>query len=417
MSTPVSANLEKFRFYTSEVESPDHFIDWNYYFGVASCLERRIWMNDDYTIYPNMFIVFVADPGVGKSVPAVELKKILASLIKVKPKDNGEIEIIPLIKMSPDSLTLQSLWEFMGDITEHIKICDNPRKYYAHTSACFLLAEEMGTMFSEDTRELIPFLTQAWSCGDFHRKTKTQGEVYLKNMCVNLLGCTQPSWVKRNVKDDILEEGYGARTIWIYGDKPRKRTTIIRTTPEQKAARDEIKKHFKALLELPPTELKLSPLSTPEVWEWLDEWVKKKMDKRFNEDKKMIHYYARKKHLLLKLAIVMHYLDKLDPNLTVEDFEMALRVLETNERTMHLALSGATTNPLAILSDKILKSIDRLNGKCTEKLLIIENWESGDLEQINKALEYLKSTGQVGTRTNEEGKTIHYRNNQNEIVI
>ena len=62
-------NLSRWRFFCQEIKSPDLFIDWGLYSLIASSLQRRVWRGTEtMPIFPNLFIIFVADPGIGKGL-------------------------------------------------------------------------------------------------------------------------------------------------------------------------------------------------------------------------------------------------------------------------------------------------------------------------------------------------------------
>src|ERR1041384_2076773 len=81
-----NTNLERFRYLCKDLPSPDLFINFDFLFLISSCLARKVWLGgqDLYRVYPNLYIISVADPGIGKSLPARTVNRLLSSLIERK---------------------------------------------------------------------------------------------------------------------------------------------------------------------------------------------------------------------------------------------------------------------------------------------------------------------------------------------
>lgn len=388
-------NIEKFHFYLKDLESPTHFITWNYYYMIASCLARKVWWGDlDFPVYPNIYLIFVGEPAVGKSLPAVKVTEILRTLVKAvkNNKSSTEVELKNLVNLSPDSTTLESLTKELAESTEAIRVCENPLKLYVHSSMSFLLGEELGTLFRENTNDLIRFLTAGYNCGTFFRRaTKHQGTDVINNICVNFLGCCTQDWVKKYSTDLLIQEGFSSRVIFLYGERPRKRTTKIVVGQEQKLAIEEVKKHLKQLCEL-FGEVKMSI----DAWNYFDDWVQTKQDKIINRDPKLKFYYGRKKIHLIKMSILIHFSENLSMTIDKIDMEKALELLELTELHMHKALCSDSINPLQKISDEIVESLKAEgSGGLNEKAVLVRCWHGGSIDQITEALKFLTRVEQV----------------------
>ena len=40
-------NIEKWRHFLKDLESPDMFVDWGFYSMIATALQRRVWLYPD----------------------------------------------------------------------------------------------------------------------------------------------------------------------------------------------------------------------------------------------------------------------------------------------------------------------------------------------------------------------------------
>jgi hypothetical protein len=132
----------------------------------------------------------------------------------------------------------------------------------------------------------------------------------------------------------------------------------------------------------------------------------------------MDNYYARKKVYLVRLAIIRHYSESLDPILTVEDFIGALEELELNEPLMHMALSGSTKNPVYTITENI-KSYLKTRGFATAKRILMDHFADAPKgeEDVMKALLYLTNTGQIQSFLNDKNIQCYKLRKQNETKL
>lgn len=399
-------NRQKFEWYLNDLCSPRHFLTWNYYFSISSVLARKVWFSHDSPIFPNLYMIFVGPPSVGKSWPADMTKKMLEGI--------KELVVIPgtektewknLVNFSPDSLTVERLIESLASSIESIKISDNPKKHYVHSSMSFAITEELTNLFKQKQEDLVDFLVAGWNGGSFKRETKSGDRFNIQQMCINFLGCTTPDRLAKCVNSDLISQGFTSRTLFIYGDKPYHRVPEFNATVEQRAALEEVKKHWKAI-----GRLVGQVLISHAARDWLHNWIKYKMDSILNQDKKLEDYYGRKYHHLVKMAMICHFSEKTTMTLDVEDFEEALKQLELIEVDMNKALKSMGRNPIHTLAEAIKKGIEAAgqSGMSYRKILA-DYFDGGNKEEINQALEHKVLIGEFKTFNN--GKENVYQIN------
>lgn len=397
-----SPNLQHFKNWTRELESPDHFFLWNYLFLVSSCLGRKIWLGQKpYQTFPNLYVIFVADPGVGKSRPASTTEEILRELVSVKVLPNGNTASKKLIHLAPDTTSFEKMLQRTAESTETYVDENDPSKGYIHTSVCFCMDEELGTLFRSNTDDIVTFLTKGWDCRNYESDFIKYGTKEIFNTCINFLGCCTPSWLSRHITNGLFHDGFTARVIFIFGDKPRFRRYKQEITKDMRDSYVKLASHLRTIASIPPTEI----IYTPEADAWLKNWTETEQDKHINPDKRMKDFYGRRKHHLIKLAMVTHFADKTSLQVEAEDFINARRIMEECEMNMHRALgSSGATNNLYIIAQKILETIRTMapkakNGGLTIGELILEHYDISDEEQTKKVVDFLKNTNQISNNT------------------
>jgi len=425
-----------------EVTSPQAFIDFGLYSLIAAALQRRVWTNADHQkLYANVYIILVADPGVGKGLvikPVTEvIKRHKLTDALSKPVDmsdstavsNAAIEASDYAKAStatikqprerlkiplgPDNGSYESVVKICADSVRSIGFKRHDKKLdkqvsdvYRHNSLAFYL-EELSSFLHKDADKAMQFLIKAYDCGEYSYTTLSRGEDYIKDICMNFMAGTTPRFIEDSFNDGILQDGFAARAWFIYA--PRNRFYRLRSpelTAEQKAAQQQIEDHI----------LKLTRIygycgMTEEAWDYLTNFWEVEQVKpgyvRPNTSEKLNTYYGRKNIHLMKMAMIVHFMedaeiaaDGFSPArlITLEEVKRARAILEHAEVTMHLALNFTGINPLDKLSRKILSSLRRSGPRSGDEILL-EFWKDSPSPQpheaITECLTYLQSTRQV----------------------
>lgn len=413
-------NLDKFHSYLARVPSPEHFITWDYYFMVASVLGRKVWHNplDFFPVFPNMYLVFVAGPGVGKSLPANFVREVLDGL-RVSPYKDGQEKLQETDKLlgtertkspvtlAPDDCSVERLINLMSTNTSSFFYTppggDKPVEV-AHSSMCACVSEELATLFREKQNVLVQWLNGAYNCGTFKRETEKHKKQVIKNMCLNLLGCAVPKWIAKNINEDLLDTGFAARTLFIWGEKARFKIGILRPDDSKKHLMGEITEHLKKLAQLTG-----QVVWTKEAEDWYEDWCINKSHIHLNPNRRLASYYERKRIHLLKVAMNVHFGYSTEMTLELSDFKQALKLLNQLEIDMHLALADVEKQPIHKVRDIILELLAEKKD-VTVKTIRLHCFDYGGKnpdEVITGALDHLLSIDAI-TNSSVDGKNYHY---------
>jgi len=438
-------NFDKWQHYTSGLSSPQNFIDWGFRYLICASLQRRVWMpSGEYNLYPNIYVPLVAEPGIGKGLVVRAVNSILthhklkeahkveglsaeeaATMQAVVSADkelsresinvgtNAEDPL--LIPTASDAVTYEALIQAMARSYRRINYSEFSDKHgreimkiYGHSSLAFCL-EEMASLFRKNTESMVNFLIQAYDCGDkYEYRTKTAGIDRVLRLCMNFLAGTTPDFMNEVFDDGLLSQGFSSRAFFIYASKNRKyQARIPKLTPEQEKCREDLRAHVKEL-----TKLYGAVHVDESTWEWFEKWYADQAvnpSKRASTSSKLKHYYSRKNIHVMKTAMAVHFGEKTDMHVTLDEFKQAIDILHEEEKTMHLALSFTGSNPLAKLSQKVLGLLGVAPRQYSE--ILIETFSFGTQKELDEVLEYLCKTEQV------ESKVIKDPDTQLETVI
>lgn len=384
-------NLERFHFICKDLPSPNIFIDLNFYFMISSCLARKVWIGDEGTLfrlYPNLYLIFVSPPGIGKSQPAYAAHYLLDTLTETRQdKKTKSYYVTKLLNLAPDAISYEKLILRAHAASEIIK--DINGKAYHHSSTTFCLADELGLLFHDNTKRIVLFLNKGWDCHDFEDDYIKRGDLKIMNMCINFLGCAIPGLIRDLILSKLLDDGFIARVLFVYADKKRQNPTIIKNTKEQMFEGKVIQKHLRKLATLPASEIKYKS----EAFEWLDNWTKTKLNKVINEHPKLEYYNTRRQPHLIKLAVNIHYSESLEPFIEVKDLIEAEKLLLRLELNMHLALVSSGNNPNYNIAQDILKYL-KLKGPSTRQTIKLQFYSQADTDKLDSIIDFLVNTEQ-----------------------
>ncbi len=226
------SNMDRWKYYCSTIISPDSYIEWGMFYTIAAALQRRVWRGqlDGRPLFPNPYIIFTADPGVGKGLVITEVNKLLRYFKLEKEKDQvGETKTInfnedkksgmekPLLfQVGADATTYEALVkEISRSVRAYFYKENDKQKAYIHSSLAFCL-EEISSLFRKHTEDLVRFLLVTYDCGDYRYDTISRGRDFIKNCCLSLIGGTTPKFLKRVFSDELLNEGFASRCIFVF---------------------------------------------------------------------------------------------------------------------------------------------------------------------------------------------------------
>ena len=369
--------LRNYSIMTSGNESPVVYHNWAALSTLSSLISRRVWVDMGiFTVYPNMYVLFVGMPGIKKSTAMDISLRMLQSLHD--------------IPISPPSVTKEALTQMMA---EEDSPCQKAFKvgedlhHYTHLS---LYCNEFATLLDAggNAPGMIGFLTDVWDRDEFEVRTKNKGIDTIKGPYITMLGCLTTETMNNLASTRIISSGFSRRCIFVYSDDFGTPVPIPRITEEQKLARDACIKRAKEILEL-KGEFKLA--TTALVW-W-DRWYKENFKARAEEKNAIFQGYLQSKAgYVLKVAMLISLSESNDLNLEPEHLSAALQFLEDIEPDMMRVFEGAGRNELAPIAASIKTMILASKKPVTRKLIHKTFHKDADPKEMDNVLDHLVNT-------------------------
>jgi hypothetical protein len=376
--------------YTKDVQSPQPFVDAAFYFMIGAALQRRVWFGDldFHAVFPNQYIAFIGPASAGKSLITTPMKDLLEIPADIKsPENDLAAELLgedaestrkgarqPLIYIAPNSTTFEQFTQETSRVAYLHRYTDseNRRKAYHHSSLVFIL-DELTSIFKKNAEQLSDFLLEAYNGGKkYVRKLKHSDTDFCTNMCISLLGNTTLGKFQSLQNQDILSDGFMARTIIVYGIEKRFHLySIPPLSEEQKAAKARLQSYIR----------ELNKLYGPVI---LNAEAKEYIHHHFELHPNLIHtnkhpmldeYYGRKNLHHQKILFAVHFARTTDMIITREDAENATAHLARLEKDMHIPFVGMGRNESAKISEDIWRYIKTTQG-ATKKSIFVRFYQA-----------------------------------------
>ncbi len=203
--------IEKFVTLTDNGLAPERYRRWAALVMIAAILDRRVWtsIRPGMPLFPNLFVLLVAKPGVGKTMAILPARSC--------------VETQSHVGLSPDSITHE---RFVAMLAERAEVLDPEEEMPTHRATIALMLSEWGTFLRSPDNDDLAMLAQLYDCGDYSAETISRGLDNAESLYVNIIaGCT-PAWFAEGFPPNSYEQGLPTRMHFIYsnelatGDQP-----------------------------------------------------------------------------------------------------------------------------------------------------------------------------------------------------
>ncbi len=382
--------LSSYLSYTSDQESPELFHFWCGLGILSSTIGRNIFVTKTYgdwsKLYSNLYIVLVSPSGRCRKGGALGIaERVLA--------EAG-------VKLYMEAITKRALTQTLSDQIVLVN------KVPTGESKIVICSDELEVFLGKEAlmTGLFTLLTRLFDCPDkWQYKTATQGEDYLYNTCINILGGTVPIWFN-TLPREVMETGFLARVVIVaQSETPRKNPGVRRNEEKLVLARERKGKLVEFLVKL--KEIRREVVLSESAIEFYENWY---LEREGPSDERLGSFYEREHDLVLKVAMLLSassgelFRSNVISSQRIKD---AIMIIERVKETMLMAYSGVGDTLAAKLSQKILDQIREQGGEAGHSYLFNKNWyHCRDKDEFARLMEGLEERGVIKKMIAKSGK-------------
>jgi len=368
--------------YTDGQEAAEAIRKWSFISVLAAALERKVWLNRGYyTLYPNLYVFIIGKSGlVKKSVATGTAVELLYE--------------VPDIKFMSDRLTSASLLAQLGNSQKRFIYKDEE----IIQSPTFIYSSELAVFMSEVHGNIQELLTDFFDCKPYDStkpwvySTRNQGDIKIYGPCLNMLGASTMTWLKKFIPVTEMEGGFSSRILFVIQNEGAKPVAWPEMTEEKFNLKQRIIEDLIELSQL-AGPFRVEESARQLFTTWYEDMMKYEMPK--NAETRFCGYYGRKGDLMLKLAMIRSAATREDRVVTTSHLAWANTVLDEIEGPMKEAFQSFGTNPQGEVMYEMLNLI-RSKGSAEQKYIKKAFGSKAEGSMIDSCLEDLVGMGCLG---------------------
>lgn len=275
--------LTSYMEYTDGIPSPEIFRLWSGISTLAGALERRVWISTSRSVlFPNLFVLLVAPPAVGKSQAINNVTELWYATKK--------------FHVAPDNVTKASLIDALAEAdTKKITSTGALFEYHSLLTA----SSEFGVLVPAHDLEFLSVLNHIYDNPRTYRENRRSlaKNVEIVNPQLNIIAGTQPGFLASLLPEEAWSMGFTSRIIMIYSAVPPRVSLFSKQEP-----RDHLFKHLAS--ELSEISALMGQIQwEPEAEKELERWALDGCEP-IPQHSKLQHYTGRRILHTLKLSVI-----------------------------------------------------------------------------------------------------------------
>lgn len=373
--------VDSYMEFMKETEPAAAFDKWTAHSLIAAALRKKVRLPyGRINYYPNLYIVFVSEPGIARKTQAITFgTKILSE--------------IPDVVVSADQITKEALLQDL-----EAAAMDEPMpngETFKHSSLS-IISKEFESFIGQkkDNTKMIVFLTDMFDCSELPIKyrTKNSGSNVIPSVFVNLIAATTPESLASCLPATAVGGGLTSRILFIWAtDKKRK-------SPKPQMTKEELILQEKLIKDL----YQISRIAgdyqmTKEADDLWQKWYMKYEEKdphRICLDKSFAGWYSRKPTYILKLAINRAASESNDLIIEWKHIEHAIKDIISVEHGMGQVFRAIGKSDVSSEVDTVMQIIIESKWISEQKLMSM-TWRDIDAQKMANVINTVCGTGRA----------------------
>ena len=306
--------IDGFVEYTKGTQSPELFRRWAAVSIISGAMERKAYVSAfKRTLYPNLYVLLVAGPGVGKTDAIRGVFDFW--------------DTITVLHQAPSNISRASLIDALAK-AERTILRPTASEPFTKFNSLNVAADEFGVFLQQYEGSFMSTLNKLYD-GTIYTEEKRgmKDGIRIEKPLLSLVAGTTPMWLGATLPETAWAEGFSSRLLLVYSGE-RIKVNPWAQAEDNTLAFEKLKKDLAKINNL-FGKFSFAPdmAAAYEAWYMLD-------CPPIPEHPKLEHYLPRRHVHLLKLCMVMSASRSDDMVVRMEDYQEALDLLLSTEQTM-----------------------------------------------------------------------------------
>lgn len=375
--------IESWVEYSSPLPSPGLWRRWAGIFILAAAMERRLWIKTSIgNLYPNLYVVLVGPPGVGKTLMTSQVRNFLYTLTDEKDQN--------AFHLAAASETHASLVDSLKDATRRYIPPDMGE--IQNYNALTLVSNELGVLLPEYDPAMMSKLTDLYDGYPYSERRRGNNINFtIPSPTINMIAATTPSFLVDTLPEGAWDQGFLSRSMLAFSAETMYRDLFSDIKFQDVLVRElgeDLRRVFALYGKMSFTDEAVSAIQN---WD-------SKGRPPLPDHPKLLHYNTRRAAHLLKLCMVACISSGDTLQITIDHFRTAMDWLLEIENYMpeiFKAMSGGgDARAMEECWYYIATLYARENGKpIAEGRIIAYLAERIPAQNVGRVLEVMISTG------------------------
>lgn len=387
--------------YVKQTEPPAIFHRWALIGSTGAWLGRQLWLPfGTGRIFPNMYIIFVGDPGTRKSTAIKGATRIIrkAGFDRFGPQKTSKEKF--MADLAADSWDDEDE-EDNGrdgkrkgaiDVLKELRIAHSGDDGSQLPHEVFVAADEFNNFLGPGNIDFQSLLGELWDWDEpdrnYTQRLKNSKSVSVYQPTVSILGGTTPSQFAECFPLASIGQGFMSRLILIHGEESGVKITFP-PAPEQRAT-EALIRHFVEMR----ARCKGPVTMSPEAENAFDIIYKGWIDL---EDPRFKHYSTRRFTHLLKVAIIVAAM-RLSTRLEMRDVLEANTLVSYAETRMAKAIGELGKSKNSEAANKIMQMLyGARKDKTVKELWVLVQNDLNSPQELAQILSNLEVSEKIQT--------------------
>lgn len=367
--------------YVENTEPARQFQLWSAFAVISSVLQRKCWLKlGRITVYPNLYVVLVAPPGVARKSQSI----IFATEF---------LSAIPEVAVSADSITREAL---LDDLEKCASESLMPNGKTLRHSSLSIVSKEFESFLGQkkENNRMLVLLTDLYDCpvDTYKYRTKHSGSNKIEAGYLVIIAATTPDSLASSLPATAIGGGLTTRILFIWGDKKYKKVARPIVTPAEEAIKVQLINDLIMISQL-SGEFVMNK-EAEKKWDNYYNFYDEMSHKRLCQDPSFDGFYSRKPMHIIKISMCIAATKRQETIVEWKDILEAISFIESIEVGMGNSFRAVGKSLIASEVDTVLEMI-KSRGIISEKQIMSILWKDMDSDKFDNCIETAIRTGKV----------------------